>query len=453
MRSLFPHQQQALAYAQRRRSIALFMEMRLGKSAVAIRWMCEQTLPQPRRVLVVGPVSVLPGWIDELQLEGVDASRICWLTGPVRERLHRVRTDQSLGYPTWYLLNYEALARAAREFGEIRWDGIILDESTRIRNPKAQTTKLLRKHFGSVPYKAVLSGLPAPESAMDYFSQLAFLHGEFMGAQNFWEWRQRYFYESHWEWLPKKGATQKIQEALRQHAFALTRKEAGLGGRKIYESRYVEMTPPQRRAYHEVRKDFAFKDLLTKWATTRMVWLARIAGGFSPETPSERITDAKIDELVTVLTGELQQESVVVWFRFNAELAAVFHRLRRERVSVTAILGATPPPIRHLRRKAFQAGRVRVLLVQLKCGQYGLDCSRASTAIYFSNSYALEERLQSEARIEHATKHDALLYLDLVTRKTVNEAEVRTLRTKKLTASVFTARLINQLIAVHQESE
>jgi superfamily II DNA or RNA helicase len=212
------------------------------------------------------------------------------------------------------------------------------------------------------------------------------------------------------------------------------------------------MSPPQRRAYAEVRKDFQFGELRTKWATTRMVWLARIAGGFTPSVPPERLTDAKLDELVGLLTGELQHESVVVWFRFNAELAAAFHRLRRERISVAAILGATPPPIRHARRKRFQAGHVRVLLIQLKCGQYGLDCSRASTAIYYSNSYALEERLQSEARIEHASKHDALLYVDLVTRKTVNEAEVRTLRSKKLTASVFTARLIDNLIAVHQES-
>lgn len=447
MRPLFPHQQHALDYAADRRSIALFMEMRLGKSAVAIRWLRAKA----RRVLVVGPMSVLPGWIDELVLEGFDPSRVCWLTGPVKERIHRVKTDQDLGYPTWYLINYEALLRGGKAFSELRWDGIILDESTRIRNSKARITKLLCRRFATVPRKAILSGLPAPESPMDYFSQMVFLHGSFMGTNNFWEWRHRHFYEAHWEWLPKKGSLQRIQASLRTLAFTLTRKEANLGGRKVYESRYVDMTPPQRQAYQEIRKNFQFAGLRTKWATTRMVWLARVAGGFTPGIPSERLTDAKIDELVTLLTGELKQEFVVVWFKFNAELAAVFHRLRREKISATAILGATPPPLRHARRKRFQAGEVRVLLIQIKCGQFGLDCSAASTAIYFSNSYALEERLQSEARIEHAKKQDTLLYLDLVTRRTVNEAEVRTLRSKKLTANVFTSRLIGNLIAVHGE--
>lgn len=451
MRPLFPHQQYALDYATKRHSIALFMEMRLGKSAVAIRWLLGQTLPKPRRVLLVGPVSVLPGWIDELQLEGVHPSRIRWLTGRVEDRYTQVMLDQDLGWPTWYLINYEGLLRGGKLFSHIRWDGIVLDESTRIRNPKAKITKLLRTRFAAVPYKAVLSGLPAPESPMDYFSQMAFLHGSFMGTDNFWQWRQRYFHEAHWEWLPNKGSLQRIQASLRSLAFTMTRKEADLGGRKIYESRYVDMTPPQRRAYKEIKKDFQFADLRTKWATTRMVWLARVAGGFTPGDPPERLTDAKIDELVALLTGELKQESVVVWFRFNAELAAVFHRLRREKISVSAILGATPPPLRHARRKRFQARQVRVLLIQIKCGQFGLDCSAASTAIYFSNSYALEERLQSEARIEHAQKQDTLLYLDLVTRRTVNEAEVKTLRSKKLTANVFTARLIDNLIAVHQE--
>ena len=42
LRKLMPHQADALAYANQNSAIALFMEMRLGKTLVAIRWAQEQ---------------------------------------------------------------------------------------------------------------------------------------------------------------------------------------------------------------------------------------------------------------------------------------------------------------------------------------------------------------------------------------------------------------------------
>jgi hypothetical protein len=37
-KSFWPHQEQAMAYALERDRIALFMEMRCGKTPVAVRW-------------------------------------------------------------------------------------------------------------------------------------------------------------------------------------------------------------------------------------------------------------------------------------------------------------------------------------------------------------------------------------------------------------------------------
>lgn len=450
LRPMLPHQKHAMRYARPRTGIALFMEMRLGKSMVAIRWLKAQANP-PRLILVVGPTSVLPGWIDELRLEHVSRRHVVWLTGPVARRVDTVRQlDPAFG-PYWCLVNYEALIRGTL-LTTVPWDALVLDESTRIKNPSAKVTKALLKIAPRVAYRAVLSGLPAPEGPDNYFPQMVFAHGTFMGHTQFWGWRQRYFYNAGWDWLPKRGTEQKVREAIHTSAFLMTRKEAGIGTRKIYETRTVDMSAAQRVYYRQVKKDFAFETLQTKWATTRMIWLARIAGGCTPGQPTEVIDYGKLRELVTLLHGELKNESVVIWARFTAELALIYHELRRRQLAVALITGHTPPSIRHQRRLAFQRGDRQALIIQMKCGKYGLDCSRASTAIYYSNTYSLEDRRQTEDRIVHVTKHDPLLYIDLVTRNTVDAAVTQTLREKNLRASVFTSRLIQNLVDVHRST-
>lgn len=439
-RPLFPHQQRALDYAAKRSRIALFMEMRLGKSAVAIRWARHHQLD---RVLILGPTSVLPGWIDELMVEGVRASDIHFLTGTTLVR-RAIAAEIDTG---WALANYETV-RYQPDILAMAWDGLILDESTRIRNPRAQITKLCLKASSHIVYRAVLSGLPAPESPLDYWCQMAFLHGGFMESYNYWAFRQRYFYPdiSGYDWLPKTGVLDALKKEVHRTAFVLTRKAAGMGERKIYEKRIVEMSPSQIREYRTVARDFAFRNLETQWATTQMLWLARLAGGFSPDqTHPEVISDTKLTELVSLLTGELKVEPVVVWFRFNEELHAAKQWLDAARVETRTILGETKVEDRRQHVADFQAGKYRVLLMQLKCGKFGLNVSRASTAIYYSNSYDFEDRAQSEDRIVHPQKHEPLLYVDLITRTTVDHAIVDTLRDKHANSRVFMLQLVTAM--------
>jgi SNF2 family DNA or RNA helicase len=443
LRTLFPHQMRALEYARQRSRIALFMEMRLGKTAVAIRWARDRKLD---RVLVLGPSSVLPGWIDELMIEGVRASDIHYLTGSTHARLS-IAQEIDTG---WALTNYEAIRLQPQLLG-LNWDALILDESTRIRNPKAQVTKLILAHARDITHRAVLSGMPAPESPLDYWCQMAFLHGEFLRTWNYWAFRKRYFLPNvrGYDWQPMPGVIEDIKREVHTTAFVLTRKAAGMGEKKIYERRYVDMNPQQLRAYRQVAREWAYKDQDTQWATTRLLWLARLAGGFAPDTDThpepQLVSGTKFDELVSLLTEELKDEPAVVWFRFTAELKEAFRRLQKRGIQVRTIMGETPVADRRTHVAEFQAGAFPILLMQVKCGKFGLNTSRASTAIYFSNTYDFEDRTQSEDRIVHPSKREPLLFIDLVTRGTVDSAVVAALREKKVNASTFMARMVDHL--------
>lgn len=436
--TLLPHQQQALDRIREEERVALFMEMRLGKTPVIIRWVRGHRPTEPFLALVVAPMSTLDDWEDELRREGeTDITR-----------LDRANTKTRMEYAGvqwgWYLCHKEGV-RITDELSTVPWDVVIVDESTIIRNPQAQITKTMIRRYGHVPLRAIMTGDPRPESEMDYFTQFQFLYGNFMGFNNYWVFRNVKFRQSAYQkyvWMPKPGTRDEIKEYVHSHAVVMTARQHGLGNVAIYKKRYVEQNDAQRAAIKTLIKDFQYEYIETNFATVRDIWLARVAGGFSPDRENpELISNAKTNEIVDILTGEMRRKSVVIWFRFNEELEHVVAALNKRKIPTAALSGRTPKDDRRLIRKQFTMGEYRVLCVQQQLGKMGWNLARADVAIYYSNHYEYEARAQSLKRIEHLTKKHALLYIDLVTRGSIDEEVVRALQEKKMTSQSFMRRL------------
>ena len=67
---------------------------------------------------------------------------------------------------------------------------------------------------------------------------------------------------------------------------------------------------------------------------------------------------------------------------------------------------------------------------QPKTGGYGITLTAANTVIYFSNSYDLEIRLQSEDRAHRIGQTNKVTYIDLVSPCTIDEKILQALRDK-----------------------
>lgn len=439
---LFPHQEQALERIRGQARVALFMEMRLGKTPVIIRWAQHLLSLEPNsgRVLVVGPMSVLDDWEDELRREGIrrrDITRLDGMTQTVRE-------ETAYGGPGWYLINYEGV-RINDAMAEMDWEVVILDESTAIRNPQAAITKRLTKDYVHVPYRAILTGDPVPEGITDYFSQFQFLYGSFMSYGNFWAFRNAKFKQNPrvtWDWQPKPGLRDEVKQWVHEHAVVMTKEQHGIGGKKFYSRRIIDMNAAQKKAHKEIMRDFSYEYIETNFATVRDVWLARIAGGFSPDRENpEMLSDAKIKEIIALKKGELKKQAVVVWFRFNEELWATTAALQKAGIRAVGVAGDTPKADRIKIRKRFMRGEFDVICVQVRLGRFGWNLSRATTAIYYSNALDRESRAQSEDRIVHPTKKKPLLYIDLETKGSIDTEVIRLQREKRISSRAFARRL------------
>lgn len=426
-RSPMSHQINCMDFCKDKDVFGSFMEMRLGKTLSVIRSMQEKT---DGPYLVLAPKSVVLTWCDELQLENA-------LYRPVLG--DRAARAQALSGPpnAWYVANYEALRAVPGLPRAQPWKAVICDESTAIKNPQAKRSKVIATQFAHVPYRAILSGLPAPESPMDYFMQMKFLLGEFMGHKNFWSWRKAYFHcdRRGWNWWPHLGTLAKIKAAVHEHCFILTRNQAGIGSRQIFQTRLIDMNAAQRKMIKGIKKNFEWTGTddelhLSKYVPVNFTWISRLASGMTPDG-KEIICNNKFNALMDIITQDFPGEKIIVWFRFNAEIKHMNHLLEKKGILTRCIMGATPVLYRHKYRIELNVGNTQVLLMQGMVGKFGLDCSGADVAVYFSNHDSSETREQTKDRIIHPHKKRPLLYIDLATKDSVDVERLESLRLKK----------------------
>ena len=183
---------------------------------------------------------------------------------------------------------------------------------------------------------------------------------------------------------------------------------------------------------------------MTKWVPIQYVWMAQVAGGFvNHELKFKR----KYDELVNLITGELKDEKVVVWFRFNEELETAKTMVTKAiKGRVSSITGSTPFGQRAVELNSFQRESTQVLLLQERIGLFGIDLSVSSTAIYFSNGFSLETRIQTEDRIENPNKKEPLLIIDIVTEDSMDEYIMKSLKRKNKDSNYYMTKDIYEQI-------
>ena len=83
--------------------------------------------------------------------------------------------------------------------------------------------------------------------------------------------------------------------------------------------------------------------------------------------------------------------------------------------------------------------KIQYFIGQPQSGGIGLTLTAAEYAIYYSNSFDLETRLQSEDRCHRIGTTTNVTYIDLEASKTIDSKIIKSLRTKKSLADVVNA--------------
>jgi SNF2 family DNA or RNA helicase len=128
------------------------------------------------------------------------------------------------------------------------------------------------------------------------------------------------------------------------------------------------------------------------------------------------------------------QGKAIIWASYTHDIQQIAEALRDRfgPESVATYYGATPQEERQDIVTRFQdkTGPLRFFVGQPRTGGYGITLTAANTVIYYSNSYDLEIRLQSEDRAHRIGQKGSVTYIDLVSPDTVDEKVLQALRDK-----------------------
>jgi len=323
---------------------------------------------------------------------------------------------------------------------------MIVDESTTIKNRKATRTKNIMMLAQDAKYRRILTGSPITKSPMDLYSQCAVLSTKALGFKSYYAFQNRYALV-----VKRSMGTRAFQEIVGYRRLdELNEKLDTFSNRvlkedcldlpdKVYIKRYVPLTDEQEKMYKQMKKLALAKLESGELATTASVLtqimrLQQICCGFlqPDEGEIEVLDNNRLKELLEI-TEELQGKAII-WASYTHDIQQIASSLRDRfgPEAVATYYGATPQDERQEIVDTFQDPKspLRFFVGQPRTGGYGITLTAATTMIYYSNSYDLEIRLQSEDRAHRIKQENKVTYIDLVSPDTIDEKILKALRSK-----------------------
>lgn len=425
--------------------IALLLEQGTGKTKTAIDGVRWRTWKDGiRRVLVVCPKLVCWTWRDEIAMHSrIPAEKVQVLLGTHDSRVEMIARDQAI----IDIINWDGLRVVGDELLARGYDMVIGDEITRIKNHKAQRTKVAFKLGDKARFRLALTGTPITNSLQDAFAIWRFIDGGQTFGMNFYAFRSRYFNEGRFEWTPKRDTAEAIGQRISRTSVQYKKAECLDLPPKVFQRVHCDLEGDQAKAYGDMVEDFIAElegvEYRAEWAMTRVTKLSQIAAGFlmkeDPVTGKRIIKHFKKNpkaDLVTELVEDLLQaeDKVIIWAHYRPSVELIAGRMMKYNPAV--LYGGTKDGKAELDR-FHDDPTCRVFIGNPATAGMGLTLTEASTAIYFENGYSAEGRWQSIDRIHRpgAEHHDRCLYIDVICRDTVDEDVLASLQKHENMAS------------------
>lgn len=452
----FAHQAAYLERFWNMRVAALFADMGTGKSFMLINNIA--LLYDKGRInaaLIVAPKGVYRNWVDtEIPKhlpEHIVYRMAIWRASPRKaeqqalDRLFEVSEDLKI-----LVMNIEAFSTKRGTAFAVRFllghtALMAIDESTTIKTPTSARSKNTEKVGIGAHYRRILTGSPVTKSPMDLYQQCAFLSDDCLDAHSYYAFQARYAVvierqlASHsFKQIVGYRRLDELKEKLDKFSFRVKKEECLDLPDKLYVKREVDLTDEQAQAYNQM-KTLALAQIgsglvSTVNALTQLMRLHQIVCGHVKtdsgdvvELPNNRVT-----ELLDII--EETDGKIIIWATYRHDIESIKLALQKAygMDAVGTYYGDTEGDERQRVVADFQDPDkpLRFFVGNPSTGGYGLTLTAANTVVYFSNSFDLEKRLQSEDRAHRIGQTKNVTYIDLIAPNTVDEKIVKALRDK-----------------------
>ena len=353
---LFDFQKYCVKRALEAGKFAMFEDCGLGKTIQQLEW-CDKVIKETNKpALIIAPLGVLPQTINEGLKFGYKVNEL---------------GNEDVLNAEIYITNYENIDNVE----SFLFEGVVLDESSILKNFDGKTKQKIIDDFANTPYKLACTATPSPNDTMELCN-----HAEFLNVMNRNEMLAMYFVHdggSTTSWRLKGHAQKSFWDFVSTWAVMLTNpSDIGFDG-----SKYILPELNIKEVFIETKKrdnGSLFNDMAVSATTFHKELNATI---------EERMT--KVSDLVNS-----SNEKFIVWIGHDDE-----GKILRDLIPGSVeVKGSDQRDYKKDKLLGFARGEFRVLITKLKIAQFGLNYQNCHNQIFASLDFSFEATYQGIRR-------------------------------------------------------
>lgn len=365
---LFDFQRHIVKTALRKGRYAIFADCGLGKTLMQLEWARHVVEHSGQPVLILCPLAVAGQTIQEGAKFGIEVNRYeCMLR------------------PAIYVLNYDQLENVNPD----DFAGVVLDESSILKNFEGKTRTAIIEGFADTPYKLACTATPSPNDPMELGN-----HSEFLNVMSRNEMLAMYFVHDGGKtskWRIKGHAEQPFWDWVSGWAVMLG-KPSDIGfSADGYDLPPLNLIERQIKTPHRANGRL-FNDVHVS------------ATDFNGElrlTKVERLSE--VSEIVNA-----SDETFLIWIQQDEE----GDYLRNAIPDAVEVRGSHSPERKEKTLLAFARGEFRVLITKTKIAQFGMNFQNCHNQVFASLDFSFEGLYQAIRRsYRFGQQHGVNIYL------------------------------------------
>jgi len=367
--NLFPFQKFIVKRALKAGKYALFEDCGLGKTIQQLEWANQVAKRTLKPVLILAPLAVSGQTIKEGLKFGIGIGKYG------EEHGHMI-----------YISNYEQLENIDTDL----FGGIVLDESSILKNFEGATKQLILERFANTPYKLACTATPSPNDPMELGN-----HSEFLDVMSRNQMLAMYFVHDGGEtakWRLKGHAVKSFYQFIGTWAIMLNKPQDigfemqgyALPKLNLIENKIITPNRDNGQLFNDV---------------------AISATNFNQELRATR--EQRLSEVIKLVESK-PNENFIIWIKQNEE----GEYLRKLIPGSIEVKGNDTNEWKESKLLGFANNEFRVLITKTKIASFGMNYQNCRNQIFASLDFSFEGLYQAIRRsYRFGQKEEVNIYL------------------------------------------
>ena len=367
-----------------------------------------------RRVLVVSPLSTLERVHGDAIFNNLPVRTFAVLHGAAERRRQLLRSDFD-----FYITNFEGVSVLRRDLADRSdIDLVLIDELASYRNASTTRWKHLKELVRPEMWVWGMTATPTPNEPPDAYAQVKLVNpARLANYPSFRAFQMSTMRKiTMFKWEPRDDAVQVVHSVM-QPAVRYAREDCLDLPECTYESRTVELTPTQKKAYKDLVNEYVTEvreaQITALNEAVKLMRLVQVASGTVYDVTGEHV-DLDCGPRLSVLREIIEEAGtkVIVFVPFVGNINFLQESLKG--YSVEVVHGAVGTAERNRIFQDFQqTDHPRVLCAHPGTMAHGLTLTQASTIVWWAPINSNEVYTQANGRINRIGAKRAMTVIHL----------------------------------------